>query len=77
MDDIEYKMTHDPAVPQRLSRKATRVAISERDLLELPLQRYLTSDVFQVTRWPAGINTGRVNRKGSDHGFVTCPSSSS
>jgi hypothetical protein len=45
VDDIEYKMTHDPAVLQKLYLKATRVTIPERDLLEVPLQRYLLSDV--------------------------------
>jgi hypothetical protein len=47
VDDIEYKMTHDPAVLQKLTLKATRVTISERDLLEVPLQRYLLSDVIR------------------------------
>jgi hypothetical protein len=47
VDDIEYRMTYDPAVLQKLSLKATRVTIPERDLLEVPLQRYLLSDVIR------------------------------
>jgi hypothetical protein len=47
VDDIEYKMTHDPAVLQKLSLKATRVTVPERDLIEVPLQRYLLSDLIR------------------------------
>jgi hypothetical protein len=47
VDDIEYKMTHDPAVLQKLALKATRVTIPERDLIEVPLQRHLLSDVIR------------------------------
>ena len=39
VDDIEYHATHDPAVLQKLSLKATRVTIPERDLIEVPLRR--------------------------------------
>jgi hypothetical protein len=47
VDDIEYKMTHDPAVLEALARKATRVTIPERDLIEVPLQRHLLTDVIR------------------------------
>ena len=47
VDDIEYNATHDPVVLEKLSLKATRVAIPERDLIEVPLQRYLLSDLIR------------------------------
>lgn len=47
VDDIEYKMTHDPVVLETLARKATRVSVPERELIEVPLQRYLLSDVIR------------------------------
>ncbi len=47
VDDIEYRATGDPAVLEKLVRKATRVTIPERDLIEVPLQRYLLSDVIK------------------------------
>ena len=47
VDDIEYTMTHDPAVLRKLALRATRVTIPERDLIEVPLQRYLLSDVIR------------------------------
>jgi hypothetical protein len=47
VDDIEYTATHDPAVLQKLALRATRVTIPERDLIEVPLQRYLLSDLIR------------------------------
>jgi hypothetical protein len=47
VDDIEYKTIHDPVVLEALARKATRVTIPERDLLEVPLQRYMLRDVIR------------------------------
>jgi hypothetical protein len=47
VDDIEYNATRDPAVLEKLARKATRVTIPERDLIEVPLQRYLLSEVLK------------------------------
>jgi hypothetical protein len=47
VDDIEYNATRDPAVLEKLALKATRVTISERDLIEVPLQRYLLSEVIK------------------------------
>jgi hypothetical protein len=47
VDDIEYTATGDPAVLEKLVRKATRVTIPERELIEVPLQRYLLSDVIR------------------------------
>jgi hypothetical protein len=47
VDNIEYRATGDPAVLEKLVRKATRVTIPERDLIEVPLQRYLLSDVIK------------------------------
>ena len=47
VDDIEYSATRDPAVLEKLALKATRVAIRERDLIEVPLERYLLSDVIR------------------------------
>ena len=47
VDDIEYKATQDPVVLAALARKATRVTIPERDLIEVALQRYLLSDVIR------------------------------
>jgi hypothetical protein len=35
------------AVLEKLARMATRVTIPERDLIEVPLQRYLLSDVIK------------------------------
>jgi hypothetical protein len=34
-------------VLEALARKATRVTIPERDLLEVPLQRYMLRDVIR------------------------------
>jgi hypothetical protein len=47
VDDIEYRATGDPAVLEKLALKATRVTIPERDLIEVPLQRHLLSDVIK------------------------------
>jgi hypothetical protein len=47
VDDIEYSATRDPAVLEKLARKATRVTVPERDLIEVPLQRYLLSEVIK------------------------------
>jgi hypothetical protein len=47
VDDIEHNATRDRAVLEKLARKATRVTIPERDLIEVPLQRYLLSDVIK------------------------------
>jgi hypothetical protein len=47
VDDIEYNATRDPAVLEKLALNATRVAIPESDLIEVPLQRYLLSDVIK------------------------------
>jgi hypothetical protein len=47
VDDIEYKATVDTAVLEKLARKATRVTIPERELIEVPLQRNLLSDVVR------------------------------
>jgi len=47
VDDIEYNATRDPAVLVKLARNATRVTIPDRDLIEVPLQRYLLSDVIK------------------------------
>ena len=47
MDDIEYKATVDTAVLEKLARKATRVTIPERELIEVPRQRNLLSDVIK------------------------------
>jgi hypothetical protein len=47
VDDIEYNATHDSAVLQKLALKATRVTIPERDLIEVPLQRHLLSDLVK------------------------------
>jgi hypothetical protein len=46
VDDIEYSATGDLAVLATLARYATRVTIPERDLIEVPLQRYLLKDVM-------------------------------
>ena len=45
--DIEYSAIRDPAVLEKLTRNATRVTIQDRDLMEVPLQRYLLSDVIK------------------------------
>jgi len=47
VDDIEFTATRDPAVLEMLARHATRVTIPERDLLEVPLQRHLLSDLLR------------------------------
>ena len=47
VDDIEYTATRDSAVLEMLARKATRVTIPDRDLIEVPLQRYLLSEVIK------------------------------
>jgi len=47
VDDIEYSAIRDPAVLEKLTRNATRVTIQDRDLMEVPLQRYLLSDVIK------------------------------
>jgi hypothetical protein len=47
LDDIEHDATHDPAVLEKLARKATRAMIPERDLIEVQLQRHLLSDVLR------------------------------
>jgi hypothetical protein len=47
VDDIEYNATRDPAVLEKLVRNATRVTIPERDLIEVPLQRYVLTDVIK------------------------------
>jgi hypothetical protein len=45
LDDIEYNATRDPAVLEKLARHATRLVIPERELIEVPLQRYLLTEV--------------------------------
>jgi hypothetical protein len=47
VDDIEHRAARDPVVLEKLARKATRVTVPERDLIEVPLQRYLLSDVIR------------------------------
>jgi hypothetical protein len=47
VDDIEHNATRNPAVLEQLARKATRVTISERELIEVPLQRHLLTDVVK------------------------------
>jgi hypothetical protein len=47
VDDIEYSATRDPAVLEKLARRATRVTVPERDLIEVRLQRYLLSEVLR------------------------------
>jgi hypothetical protein len=47
VDDIEHNATRDPAVLEKLARMATRVTIPERELIEVPLQRFVLSDVLK------------------------------
>jgi len=47
VDDIEFNATRDPAVLKQLALKATRVTIPERDLIEVPLQRHVLSDLVK------------------------------
>ena len=47
VDDIEYGATRDPVVLETLALRATRVTVPERDLIEVPLQRHLLSDVIK------------------------------
>jgi hypothetical protein len=47
VDDIEHNATRDPAVLEKLARTATRVTIPERELIEVPLQRYVLSEVLK------------------------------
>jgi hypothetical protein len=47
VDDIEYTATRDPGALEKLARKATKVTVPERELIEVPLERYLLSDVIK------------------------------
>jgi hypothetical protein len=47
VDDIEHHATRDPTVLEKLARTATRVTIPERELIEVPLQRYVLSEVLK------------------------------
>jgi len=47
VDDIEQNAARDPAVLEKLARKATQVTVPERELIEVPLQRYLLSDLMK------------------------------